>query len=414
MKLLLTSSSFKGGGIASYAQELINCYSNGYEMSVIIGDDSLHPIKKRGLSIYHYEMNDTSEKNAKTVIDLINNQIRPDIIINSCARLMPSINPFLNDNIRIVNISHSLRYDEADYAGINSEYVDCIIALSEYSKQYLEKKYFLENTNKVNVVYNFVNSEPDKEQFLEIKKAAKEPIIVFSGGGTAAKAPEIVFAIVRKLLKTDAHFKFYWLGMRTPPFKKILPFEQISDILPNDPRLIIPGRVSREEAMRISNTANIFLIPSRREGCPMALLEAMRVGCITITSDYNNACKEIIEDGVNGYVIPHKDIDRFVDVILSIIQLPLDYQDIYDNSYKTFVEKLSFEVWKKKMDDILQTSRANHKKRILNFDSTKYAMFKRCLDKQSNKNLRHLLLHEYLPSALPFYKYFFEFKFKNK
>lgn len=414
MKLLLTSSSFKGGGIASYAQEFINCYSEGIDMSVMIGDDSLYPIVKDGVSVFRYDMDDTSEYNAKNVINVINNQICPDVIVNSCARLMPLINPFLSNRIKIVNVSHSLRYDEADYAGINSEYVDCIIALSEYNKQYLAKTYRKLKLNKIQVVYNFVYDEPNQIQLLKAKKNAPIPIIVYSGGGTAAKSPEIVYAVVKELLKTDANFKFFWLGMRTPPLKRIMPFKFISDILPKDPRLIVTGRVPRKVAMEISNKANIFLIPSRREGCPMALLEAMRVGCITLTSNYENACREIIEDGVNGFIIPCDDINRYVDLILDIIRFPCKYQNIYDNSYQTYVGKLSFNVWKMKMDNILLKTPTLHKDRILSFDSCMYDKFKKHLERRMRYNITHLLLREYLPSALPFYKYYLECKFGIK
>lgn len=293
MELLLTSSSFKGGGIASYAVELINSYAESYEVSVLIGDDSMYPLdNKYNVKVYHYDMADTSEKNAREVLVLINQKIKPDVIINSCSRLMALLNPFLNNNIKVINVSHSLRYDEADYAGFNSEYADKVIALSNYNKEYLEQTF--DCKGKVEVVYNFVRELPNQSQLLQNKLKAKTPVIVFTGGGTAAKSPEIIYGIVIELLKTDLDFKFYWMGTTTPPFKKIQPFKEIKDILPNDSRLVFTGRVPREEAMRISNEANIFLTPSRREGCPMALLEAMRVGTISITSDYNNGCKEII------------------------------------------------------------------------------------------------------------------------
>lgn len=79
----------------------------------------------------------------------------------------------------------------------------------------------------------------------------------------------------------------------------------------------------------------------------MALLEAMRVGTIAITSDFDNGCKEIIKDGYNGYVIPHKDLNGFVERIKDIILNPEKYTGIYVNSYKTYLSELSFAVWKK-------------------------------------------------------------------
>ena len=254
-----------------------------------------------------------------------------------------------------------------------------------------------------------------KEQpsILQKKLQAKTPVIVFSGGGTASKAPEIIYYIVKELLKTNLDFKFYWMGTTTPPFKKIQPFREIKDILPSDPRLIITGRVPREEAMQISNEANIFLTPSKREGCPMALIEAMRVGTIPITSDYNNGCKEIIQDNYNGFVIPHKEKDLFVKRIVDIIEHPSKYEIIYQNSFTTFKEQLSFDVWKAKMDSIISNCDSQHQKRMIGFDSDAFRTYRKIQEYRSKKNLRHILFHEYLPSALYFIRYYLHYKLKQ-
>ena len=104
MKLLLTSSSFLGGGIASYALELIASYADSFDMSVMIGDDSLYPLDCYNVKVYYYDMKDTSEKNAREVLSLINQQLKPDVIINSCARLMSLLVPFLNNEIKVINV----------------------------------------------------------------------------------------------------------------------------------------------------------------------------------------------------------------------------------------------------------------------------------------------------------------------
>ena len=216
-----------GGGIASYAMEFISSYASSFEVSVLIGDDSLYPLDKYNVKVYHYDMADTSEKNAREVLVLINQKIKPDVIINSCSRLMALLTPFLNNDIKVINVSHSLRYNEADYAGFNSEYADKVIALSGYNKEYLEHTF--DCRGKVEVVYNFVRELPNQPQLLQNKLKLKTPVIVFTGGGTAAKSPEIIFGIVSKLLKTELDFKFYWMGTTTPPFKKYSPL-RISEI----------------------------------------------------------------------------------------------------------------------------------------------------------------------------------------
>lgn len=89
--------------------------------------------------------------------------------------------------------------------------------MSGYNKEYLERTF--DCRGKVEVVYNFVRELPNQHQLLQNKLKAKTPVIVFTGGGTAAKSPEIIFGIVSKLLKTELNFKFYWMGTTTPPLK---------------------------------------------------------------------------------------------------------------------------------------------------------------------------------------------------
>ena len=119
MKILLASSSFAGGGITSYAHELINCYSEGNDFSVIIGNDEQCPIIKTGVKVYKYNCSDISFSNIRSIIKLINEEICPDILISSCAKVIALALPYLNDSIKIITVSHSLKYIEADIAAFN-------------------------------------------------------------------------------------------------------------------------------------------------------------------------------------------------------------------------------------------------------------------------------------------------------
>lgn len=382
MKILLCSSSFGGGGITSYALELIDKYSLGNDLYVMLGDDQKSPIRNKNVKVIYQNMSDISIDNLKKTVEIINNEIKPNIVINSFAKVISLIAPYLNNNIKLITVSHSLKYIEAELAGMNSKYVDKIIALSHSGKRYISKRFSIKDTDNISVIYNFVGEHPQAKKYRMEKMANKTINIVYPGGCAGSKTPELVIRVLRELKKTDLNFKFYWMGGNYVHLSRHFPFLGVNDIrdfVKKDERIVFTGKIPREEANEIISNANIFFSPSRREGCPMSLIEAMRVGAICIVSDFPIANKEIIKDGVNGYEIPHKNIQGFVELIKDIIENHSKYSHIYDNSYKTYYEELRYENWKKQMDEIINNPNISHTarhKRIskakLRFDVLKF------------------------------------------
>jgi glycosyltransferase involved in cell wall biosynthesis len=76
-------------------------------------------------------------------------------------------------------------------------------------------------------------------------------------------------------------------------------------------RLGIAGRVDWHGVVRdphvFYHAADFFVLPSRREGTPNALLEAMSCGLPVIVSDGAPGPLELVEDGVTGLVVPVND-----------------------------------------------------------------------------------------------------------
>jgi len=52
--------------------------------------------------------------------------------------------------------------------------------------------------------------------------------------------------------------------------------------------------------------ATVFVLPSRFEGFPNVLLEAMAAGCVCVASDCLTGPAELIEQGVNGVLMPRE------------------------------------------------------------------------------------------------------------
>lgn len=63
---------------------------------------------------------------------------------------------------------------------------------------------------------------------------------------------------------------------------------------------------ARRDVASLLKIADVFVFPSRTEGLPNALLEAMAAGCPIVTTDVPG-CRDLIADGRTGLIVPYGD-----------------------------------------------------------------------------------------------------------
>ncbi len=73
----------------------------------------------------------------------------------------------------------------------------------------------------------------------------------------------------------------------------------------------------RRDVDRIYQGMDIFVLPSHREGFPRAAMEAAASGLPVIATDIRG-CRQVVTDGVNGFLFPVKDVDALTNAIARI------------------------------------------------------------------------------------------------
>lgn len=64
---------------------------------------------------------------------------------------------------------------------------------------------------------------------------------------------------------------------------------------------------------------DIFVLPSRLEGFPLVVPEAMLSGCCVVRSNTEGASEQI-DSGINGFIFKNEDVEQLTDILQQIIQ----------------------------------------------------------------------------------------------
>lgn len=89
--------------------------------------------------------------------------------------------------------------------------------------------------------------------------------------------------------------------------------------------------------------AAIFVLSSRTEGMPNALMEAMASGCACIAYDCPTGPADLIEDGVNGRLVAPGNRNELTDALLSVAQ-DIKLQKRLGNAARSIAQKRDPEV----------------------------------------------------------------------
>jgi glycosyltransferase involved in cell wall biosynthesis len=67
--------------------------------------------------------------------------------------------------------------------------------------------------------------------------------------------------------------------------------------------------------------SDVVVLPSYREGLPKVLLEAASCGRAIVATDVPG-CREIVEHGINGLLVPPKDVNALVEAMIKLAKDP--------------------------------------------------------------------------------------------
>lgn len=257
------------------------------------------------------------------------NDIKPDLIftmfwdINLYAFLYKA---FGKHKVKLIS---SERCNPNEIKGIekylklfSSNKTDGFIFQTERAKSCYSKKVQAKSTVIHNAISNPLLKSVDESSIMT------EKTITTMGRLEEQKAHDVMIKACAPVLKKHPEYKLVVYGEGS--LRKNL--ESLIESLNMQNNVFLPGNT--QYAINEVAKSQIFLLSSRYEGMPNALMEAMSLGIPCISTDCDMGPAELIEDGTNGYLVPVDDINSITQKIEYLISNENQRKYISDNSKK--------------------------------------------------------------------------------
>lgn len=252
--------------------------------------------------------------------------------------------PFIEGDITRSFWGHAATWFYNKFVGANTlKHFNKIITITLWEKKYLKKL----GVSEKNLDY-LPNGIP--QEFFSIKKlSSEEEKILFFGRISPIKNLETLISAL-SILKNKS-IKLEIVGPAEVEY-----LEKLKKLIHNlnlEDKIIFLGPIyDLKNKIKKIDSCKIFILPSKREAMPQALIETMARKKIVLASS-NVGTKEIISDGKNGLLFKSSDPKHLAKKIKFILSLSdNETKVIGENAFRT-VEKFNWKILIKKFEEIL-------------------------------------------------------------
>lgn len=349
MKIVIGCSSpiDQGSGILTYCKNLtLSLKALGHEiLFVSVKSSSYKWFDINNILHFESDINGDVEFEVRNLY-LVIRDFNPDVIINNDNCYLQQLAPAIDSYF--IFVLHLSNFVIGELARLNNQYVDRYIAISTDMKFDLVRKFKIPS-NKIMVVLNglFLSNIAEYNENKKSIESRNNKQILCAGENSYRKGGDIIIKLFRMFFNDAKGYHFLWTADADNSVKskfKKCDFIKIIDKLP------------KEEFEKTLSSSCFLLLPSREEGCPMVLLEAMRFGVIPIVSNGKGAMREIVRHGVNGFIC---DLNNWCDEVYSILKNPPD--DAYlkymsNNARETFFSSFANNEYAKELISSIDTT----------------------------------------------------------
>ena len=181
--------------------------------------------------------------------------------------------------------------------------------IDSYLTKWTKKDKIITIPNGVNEIL-FKKVKPNN---LKKKYKIKGKLVLFFGRLNITKGPDKFVLAAEEILKERKDIYFMIIGPDEGMKKRV------EELIRNNRKIILKGPIrDKRKIAEMYQAADVYVLPSFREGLPLTLFEAMASGLPIVASPVNGIPYEM-KDNINGYFVEYGDIKGLKEKILKIL-----------------------------------------------------------------------------------------------
>ena len=293
------------GGVLSVIKNLIRFSSNSsIENHIIyaVNSKDIPEYKIEAIEgavtqqLYHYDPKNNFYYTCRQLAKLLPNN-KAVIIAHDWVELgMVSNLGLQNPVVQFLHGNYPYYYDLAEK---NDRAVNLFIAVCDTISVHLKQKMPKRSSDIVYLRFPVPDANAEHRLIETDKK------IIFVGRLTEGKGYDLLPKIAKELNKIDTGFSWHIVGQSNNSNKNKIAW-------PENVKVHFYGNIENEKVQELLPKMTFFVLPSKAEGMPVSLIEAMKAGVVPIINNLEGGIDELIKNGINGFKIDNNEVDEYV------------------------------------------------------------------------------------------------------
>ncbi|WP_179333444.1 glycosyltransferase family 4 protein [Winogradskyella costae] len=309
MKTLVYILPDKDAGVASVVRNLVRFKTSRFRTKVLLLHNLLDDANRRVKDDFNADKIVRITYNGKwsskySVYKKIRHELDKDtVMVSNDGAIELDTLDYMKFTIPVAYIMHGDFKHYFNVLKVKQNKIGRVITVSDFLKTKIEEKFKEDFSTPVESIKFPV---PSAKVFTRTPAASIR--LVFVGSLCDRKGVLYLARITSVLDKVSIDYKMTIIGDGDKE-------AELKKLWKKNSRVTFLGKLDNSEVFDLYAEQDIILLPSKGEGLPVVIVEAMKYGVVPITTNLESGIPELIDGEINGFTVPIGEVETYAKYI---------------------------------------------------------------------------------------------------